>query len=136
METLQISFHSIEQSNALFEIIQKKAEALEKFFPRIASIRVRVELATRRHQQGSLYQVRINMGVPGSEIVVSRYPSEHQAHEDVYVAIRDAFKSARRQLENHVSTHFRKRKCKRDDQSRRDDRSYRDDGERDQAIAS
>lgn len=109
METLQISFHSLQHSDAISDTIRRKAEQLQKYFPRITSIRVRVESATRRHQQGSLYQVRINMSVPGSEIAVSRYPSQHQAHEDIYVAIRDAFKSARRQLEDYVRSHFKRR---------------------------
>lgn len=115
MDTLQISFHALKHSDAISEAIRKKAEQLERFFPRITSVRVRVEPATRRHQQGSLYQVRITMSVPGSEIAVSRYPSEHQAHEDVYVAIRDAFKSARRQLEDYVRSHFKARKKKREE---------------------
>lgn len=40
--------------------------------------------------------------MPGSEIVVNREPSEHHAHEDVYVAIRDAFRAARRQVQDAV----------------------------------
>ena len=42
------------------------------------------------------FNVRVDIGVPGSEIVVNR-----DQHEDVYVALRDAFDAARRQLEDH-----------------------------------
>jgi cold shock CspA family protein len=37
---------------------------------------------------------------PGGEVVVSREPSAHHAHEDVYVAVRDAFKAVRRQMQD------------------------------------
>jgi hypothetical protein len=42
--------------------------------------------------------VRIDLTVPGAELVVSRDPELDHGHEDVYVAIRDAFDAARRQL--------------------------------------
>jgi len=45
--------------------------------------------------------VRIDITVPDREIVISRDPGRHHAHEDPYVAIRDAFNAARRQLENY-----------------------------------
>jgi ribosome-associated translation inhibitor RaiA len=41
--------------------------------------------------------VRIDLKVPGKEIVVNR---DHD--EDIYVALRDAFDVARRQLEDHA----------------------------------
>jgi cold shock CspA family protein len=46
--------------------------------------------------------VRIEIGVPGKDLIVSRHPKDKHAHEDIYVAIRDAFDAARRQLEDHV----------------------------------
>ena len=53
-------------------------------------------------EEGGVYHVRVDLTVPGREIVVSRDPAENHAHEDVYVAIRDAFDATRRQLEDHV----------------------------------
>ena len=44
----------------------------------------------------------IDIRTPAGEIVVSQNPNEHQAHEDIYVAIRDAFKAARRQLQDQL----------------------------------
>ena len=66
------------------------------------SCRVAVELHHRHHHQGNLFHVRVDLKVPDSEIVANREPSEHHAHEDVYVAIRDAFDAVRRQLEDYV----------------------------------
>jgi cold shock CspA family protein len=61
-----------------------------------------VERPHRQHHKGTLFHVRIDLRVPGRELVVNRDPTEHHAHEDVYVAIRDAFDAARRQLEDHA----------------------------------
>ncbi len=64
--------------------------------------RVVVETPHRRHHQGMLYHVRIDLTVPGGELALSREPAAHHAHEDVFVAIRDAFDAAVRQLEDYV----------------------------------
>jgi cold shock CspA family protein len=52
--------------------------------------------------QGNLFQVRIELGVPGREIVVGRDPAAHHSHEDAYVAVRDAFDAARRLVEDYI----------------------------------
>jgi len=51
---------------------------------------------------GNLYHVRIDIRLPGEELVISRGPSAHQAHKDVHVAIHDAFDEARREIEDYV----------------------------------
>jgi cold shock CspA family protein len=66
------------------------------------SCRVVVEAQHQHHHKGNLYHVRVDITVPGHELVVSRDPKDHQAHQDVYVAIRDAFDAARRQLEDYA----------------------------------
>jgi len=100
--SLQLSFRDMEPSAAVESAIREKAAKLEEFCDRITSARIVVESPHRRHHQGKLYHVRIDLRVPGREIVVSREPSEHHAYEDVYVAIRDAFDGARRQLEDYA----------------------------------
>lgn len=89
----------MEPSDALEERIRAKSKKLETFYDGITSCRVVVE-ATSRHQQGNLYHVHIDVGVPGSELVVSREPDQRQAHEDAYVALRDAFDAMQRQVKN------------------------------------
>jgi cold shock CspA family protein len=75
---------------------------LEQYYDRITSCRVVVEKEHRRHQKGNLYRVSVDLLVPGKELVVSRKGPKNHAHEDVYVAIRDAFGAATRQLEDYV----------------------------------
>ena len=99
---LQITFRHMDPSDAVAARIQERAAELERFFDRIVSCRVIVECRHPRHQQGNLFQVRVDLKVPGNEIAVGRDPAAHHAHEDVYVAIRDAFDAARRLLEDHV----------------------------------
>jgi cold shock CspA family protein/ribosome-associated translation inhibitor RaiA len=99
---LQITFRNLLSSEAVETTIRERAAKLDLFYDRITSCRVLVEAPHRRHHRGRLYLVRIDMTVPGSEIVVNREPSEHSQHEDLYVAIRDAFDAAGRQLQDYV----------------------------------
>lgn len=97
---LQVTFRGFERSPAVEAKIREKAEKLERFHHDIMACRVVVESSHRHQHQGNLYHVRIDITLPGHELVVSRDPKAHQAHEDVYVAVRDAFDAARRQLED------------------------------------
>lgn len=99
---LQITFRHMESSPAVETRIRERAEELERFFDRLVSCRVIVESAHPRRHQGSLFRVRIDIKAPGAEIVVGRDPAARHAHEDVHVAVRDAFDAARRLLEDHV----------------------------------
>jgi len=99
---LQITFRHMDPSPALEARIRQRAEDLERFFTRITSCRVIVECRHQRHQQGNLFEVHIDLTVPGGEIVVGRDSGANHAHEDAHVAVRDAFDAARRRLEDHA----------------------------------
>jgi len=99
---LQITFRNITRSAAVEAHIRERADALERFFGRIMACRVIVEARGKGHHKGKLYHLRVDLTVPGREIVVKRDPPEHRAHEDILVAVRDAFDAARRQLEDHA----------------------------------
>ena len=73
---LQITIRDIEHSDALETHIRDKAKKLEEFFERITSCRVIVEMPHKHHHQGKQFKVRIDIGVPGSEIVVNRDHAE------------------------------------------------------------
>ena len=95
---LQITIHGMEHSPALDAHIREKAAKLEEFYPRMTACHVTVEQPHRHRQQGAQFEVHIDVRVPGrGEIVVNR-----QHAEDVYVALRDAFDAAKRQLEEHI----------------------------------
>ncbi len=102
METpLEVSFLNMDHSDAVETRIREKAAKLEQFFDRITFCRVTVEAANRKHTKGNLFHVHIEVGVPGKQVVVDRHSGKNHAHEDVYVAVRDAFNAARRRLEDH-----------------------------------
>src|SRR6516164_3058957 len=69
---LQITFRHMDTSDAVAARIRERAEELERFFDRIVSCRVVVECRHPRRQQGNLYRVRVDLKVPGGEIVVGR----------------------------------------------------------------
>jgi len=117
---VQITYRNMQPSDAVTARVHEEAAKLDEFFPRITSCRVVVEAPHRHHKWGELFHVRIELGVPGTELVVSHEPSPraalrhneevalrkhleiHPEHKDVYVAVRDAFASARRQLQDYV----------------------------------
>jgi len=94
---MQITIRDMENSEALETHIRQKAQKLDEFFNHIMSCRVVVEMPHKHHHQGKQFNVRIDIGVPGNEIVVNRDHSE-----DVYIALRDAFDAAKRQLEDYA----------------------------------
>ena len=98
---LQITFRHMDTSEALEAYIRERAEELDRFFDRIVSCRVAVEPQHARRQKGNLFRVRVDLNVPGREIVAGYDPVDH-AHEDAYVAARDSFDAVRRQLEDYV----------------------------------
>ena len=103
METpLQITFREIAQSDAVEARIREKAAKLERHYKRIMSCSVVVEATHRRGHRGRIFDIHIDLRVPGGELVVSRQPGADHAHEDIYVAIRDAFRAAERQLEDYA----------------------------------
>lgn len=99
---LQVVFRNMEPSEAVEAKIRERCEKLDAFYEHIMSCRVMVEAQHKHHHQGNLYHVRVDLKVPEAELVASREPDQHHAYEDVYVAIRDAFDTIRRQLEDYV----------------------------------
>lgn len=123
---LKITFRDMEPSKAIEETIRERADKLDALYDKIMSCRVTVEAPHRRHHKGKAYVVRIDITVPGGELVVNRAPkrlaaakaaraeelevelaeshepSKHGAHEDIYVAIRDAFNAAGRKVQDYA----------------------------------
>jgi len=95
--TPQITLKNVPHSEAVEAKIREKMTKLDQFSDRVMSCRVAVEESQRKQHQGKLFAVHIDITVPGKELVVNRVE-----HEDLYVAIRDAFDAAKRQLEEHA----------------------------------
>ncbi len=100
---LQITWRDVDQSDALEKVLREKAAKLDQFCDSIVSCRVLVEASARHHHKGNRYRIRLEIEVPDDEIVVSRDPADDHAHEDIYVAVRDSFDAARRQLQDYAA---------------------------------
>jgi ribosomal subunit interface protein len=99
---IQVTFRDMPVSDAVEARCWKEAEALERYFDRIVSCHVTIAESHRRRRQGNLFDVRINLSIPGRELVVNRQAAEHQVDEDLDIALREAFDRMRRQLQDHV----------------------------------
>jgi len=102
---LQISFRGMESSQAVEERVHERIARLERVFDRITSCHVTIEAPHRHHQNGRIYEVKVDLRVPGAELVTKQEGSNDHAHEDVYVALRDAFDAAERRLEDFAHRH-------------------------------
>ena len=91
---LQITLRNIGRSEAVEASIRRRADKLDRFHRRIVRCRVVVEIPSRHRQQGKEFVVRLDIKVPGNEIVITR---DH--HEDLYAALHEAFHAAQRRLE-------------------------------------
>ena len=117
---LQITYRNVTPSGVIEEWIRDEAEKLDTFYNQILKCRVAIELPHRHHRKGSPYHLRIDLAVPGGEIVVKREPNlagrvrqlgeaktrkriELEApHKILRRAIKDAFKAAGRQLQDYA----------------------------------
>ena len=97
---VQVTFHGLPTSPALFDYVQKKAEKLHRLHRRITRFRVAVE-AAHKHQRAGAFRVRIELGVPRDALVVGGHHAEPQ--EDAYAAVDAAFDEARRMLRDHAA---------------------------------
>ncbi len=94
---LQITARDFAMTPTIEQRIRSKVQKLENFYDRILGCRVLVEAPHRSNNKGNLYNVRVRLTIPGGELVVKREPSEN-----LYVAMRDTFEAARRQLLAHT----------------------------------
>lgn len=98
---LEIAFHNMDTSETLDAYIRERAEKLERMYDRVVGMRVAVEKQHRQHRTGNVFDVHIELKVPGQDIVVSRKPAkanEKYANPDARTSVRDAFEAAERQL--------------------------------------
>lgn len=99
---LQITFRNMEPSAAVEARVRDRVEKLDRYYDRIMGCHVVVESPHRHHHQGKVFHVRIDLTVPRGEIVVKREAEDGHAHEDVFVAVRDAFDAMQRQLQDYA----------------------------------
>jgi len=109
----QIEFEGIEPSQPMRDAIEIHITQLEQRFGRITTCRVIVKAPAPDQHAGGLYQVHIRLGLPdGREVDIGRTPGVDDRYTDLEFAVNNAFKRARRRLQDqarriqgHVKTH-------------------------------
>ena len=115
---LQVTFRNMKHSAEVEDWIRAEAEKLETFYHRIIGCRVAIEVPHRHHKKGKPLHIRIDLTLPGKEIVIKRVPvaihrtllngeaaaSSHaqcnSAHVDLLLVIHDALKAAGRRVQD------------------------------------
>jgi len=101
---VQITFRHMETSEAVEIRVRDLANHLVVFSDKITSCRVVLDSPHRHHHQGKVFNVKVQLALPGEDVVVDMERPDRDGHEDVYVVIRDAFDAAKRQLQQRMSS--------------------------------
>ena len=99
---LAVVFNNMEPSQAVEERVREKVARISKKFDRLTHVRVVIDAPHRHQQRGKIYQVKIDLGIPGRANIVINTASDDHTHEDVYAALRDGFLAAERKLHGGV----------------------------------
>jgi cold shock CspA family protein/ribosome-associated translation inhibitor RaiA len=101
---VEIVFHNLPSSPAVEAEIRERIAKLERRYDHLIGCRVAVEKLHRQHQTGNLYDVHIELKVPGTELAVTREPhraKQRYARPDLHASLRDAFAAAERRLTDY-----------------------------------
>ncbi|HEV2630869.1 MAG TPA: HPF/RaiA family ribosome-associated protein [Pseudolabrys sp.] len=100
---VQIDFQDIEGKPDLRGAVDRHIAQLEERFGRVTAGRIALKGPGVRHRNGGLYEVNIRLALPeGREVNIGRTPVSDERHADLNFALNDAFKRARRQLQDQV----------------------------------
>lgn len=99
----EIAFRGFEPDEWLKDAVHREIERLDDYFDRIVGCRVMVELPHQRREEGNPYHVRIELSVPGRNLVVSRSPKARERERETQMsALDEAFGAIRRRLEDYA----------------------------------
>lgn len=98
---IQITFRDFPTSEFVRTHVENRAAKLLAHADRVTSMKVALEAPHHHQTHGHAYRVRIEIVVPGGELVVTSRDGE-ESHSDLYVAIDDAFLVAERRLRERV----------------------------------
>jgi len=94
---LEIAARDVNLTERHEALIRSKASSLEKYWSKINGCRVVIEVPGGHHRTGGPYKVRIELAVPGSDLVADR-----NEEEELDAAIHAAFNAAQRQLKDYA----------------------------------
>lgn len=99
----EIEFQGMKVTPQIQAAIEKHVDDLEGRWGRLTACRVMLKGPGQHHRTSGLYDIHIHLALPdGREVNVERTPAEDERRRDLTFAINDAFKRARRQLQDQV----------------------------------
>lgn len=97
---VKVAFHNVDASEALEARIKEKIEKLENRYPNLVGCQVVVESAHHHQNKGRLYNVLVDVTIPGGKVVASSHTGKNPIkHDKIYAAMNDAFLAIEKQLE-------------------------------------
>lgn len=102
---IQVVFHNIDQTESINDAVNKRIQKLERYCDDIIAGRVVLDSPHNNHHKGRVYSVGLEIHTPNKEVRVNQEQHDNHAHEDLYIAIRDAFNAAERQLKSVDKKH-------------------------------
>jgi putative sigma-54 modulation protein len=98
---LQISFKNLVRDEHIAKLIQEKAAKFDRLSDEVIQSHVTVTVPHRSRKSGNFYNVRIDISVPGKEIVVNHEDNKAIENKDIHHVLKVAFDAAYRQLEEY-----------------------------------
>jgi ribosome-associated translation inhibitor RaiA len=100
---VEIDFQGMAGTPAIQAAIVVHVAELEQRYGRVTACRVVLKGPGGHHRTGGLYEVHIRLALPeGREVNIGLTAQADERHSDLTFALNDAFKRARRQLQDHV----------------------------------
>jgi hypothetical protein len=101
---VQLDFQGIDARPDLRGAVGRHIAQLEERFGRVTAGRIVLKAPGGHHRNGGLYEINIRLVLPeGREVNIARTPDADERHADLNFALNDAFKRARRQLQDQVN---------------------------------
>ena len=94
---LDLTVRDMDNTDAIRSKIEQKTQKLETFYDHIEYCKVVVDIPQKHKHQGKLYNIHLELAVPGKKLIANQHPNE-----DLYVAIRDTYAALTRQLEEYT----------------------------------
>lgn len=107
---IEITFRGMTPSVSAEMAARRWIDRLTRVWANIIGCHVVIEIPHQHHERGNAFHVRVELVVPGQVLLVTHDPGIAEGHDDVYVAISDAFRAARRQLQSYAAVRRREQK--------------------------
>jgi cold shock CspA family protein len=100
---VEVDFQGMDATEGTRAAIAKHIRVLEDRFGRVTAGRVVLKAPGGRHRTGGLFEINIRLALPdGRDVNIGRTPQNDERYADLNFALNDAFKRARRQLQDQV----------------------------------